>query len=366
MGIVFKDEMEMPVPKAIDLCEARDKFAFVDGSCVKTAFVTSDVLSTQWDRCNAVVLTWIMNSISSDVYMGLVYSVDVERYMEREFDAFTNLPTCTCDANKELDLHNKLMNLLVKTNTLGWIIASNANQYLIVSTVGMFDVIDISTLNITIGHPNGTLATISHVGNLKLTNSIVLYDVLVVPGYCVSTLSINKIIKDRRTRALEQETRDLDVEIKQIKVLKGRHNDLERSCTSWKGVASVRNRILVYPNSDEEDEEYSMSTMKCEIHVPTQGFTSQFFNQSQHTPKPPLDKEDSSLDKILDDLLIIGAENIRKMEHEVLNRCDDINDYEDNEQEDGELPDLPNFSATNEFASVCELKKTLMSTLLGN
>nr|GEV00713.1 hypothetical protein [Tanacetum cinerariifolium] len=35
-------------------------------------------------------------------------------------------------------------------------------------------------------------------------------------------------------------------------------------------------------------------------------------------------------------------------------RCDDITDYEDSDQEDGELPDLPTFSSTNEFASVCE------------
>ncbi|GKG27873.1 hypothetical protein Tco_0406200 [Tanacetum coccineum] len=100
-----------------------------------------------------------------------------------------------------------------------------------------------------------------------------------------------------------------------------------------------------------------MSTMKSEIQVPTQVFTSQFFNQSQDTPNPPLDKEDSTLDEILDDLFRIGAENIRKMEHEVLNRCDDITDYEDSDQEDGELPDLPIFSATNEFASVCEQVK---------
>ncbi|GKE10311.1 hypothetical protein Tco_1413862 [Tanacetum coccineum] len=84
------------------------------------------------------------------------------------------------------------------------------------------------------------------------------------------------------------------------------------------------------------------------------GFTSQLFNQSQHTPNPPLDKEDSSLDKILDDLFTIGAENIKKIEHKVPNRCDDITDYEDSDHEDGELPDLPTFSATNEFASICE------------
>ncbi|GKD78390.1 hypothetical protein Tco_1341011 [Tanacetum coccineum] len=58
------------------------------------------------------------------------------------------------------------------------IINSGANQHLTVSTVGMFDVIYIFNLNITVGHPNGTLATISHVGNLKFTNNVILYDAL--------------------------------------------------------------------------------------------------------------------------------------------------------------------------------------------
>ncbi|GJT16892.1 hypothetical protein Tco_0875598 [Tanacetum coccineum] len=79
-----------------------------------------------------------------------------------------------------------------------------------------------------------------------------------------------------------------------------------------------------------------------------------FFNQSQHTPKPPLDEEDSSLDKILDDLFRIRAENIKKIEREVPHRCDDITDYEDSDHDDGELPDLSTFSAINKFASVCE------------
>nr|GEU78352.1 putative Gag-polypeptide of LTR copia-type [Tanacetum cinerariifolium] len=57
--------------------QARNKYAFMDGSCVKSAYSASNVLFAQWDRCNDVVLTWIMNSVSVDVYMGLVYSVDV-------------------------------------------------------------------------------------------------------------------------------------------------------------------------------------------------------------------------------------------------------------------------------------------------
>ncbi|GJU91566.1 ribonuclease H-like domain-containing protein [Tanacetum coccineum] len=73
---------------------------------------------------------------------------------------------------------------------------SGANQHLTVSTVGMFNVMDINSLKITVGHPNETLATTSHVGNLKLSNNVILYDVLVVTGYCVILLSINKLIRD--------------------------------------------------------------------------------------------------------------------------------------------------------------------------
>ncbi|GKB84192.1 putative RNA-directed DNA polymerase [Tanacetum coccineum] len=344
--------------------QARNKFSFVDGTCLKSTYATSNVLSAQWDRCNAMVLTWIMNSVSHDVYMGLVYSDNCasvwkelqETYdkvdgsvvynllqkintvkqgssfvadyyhrlnsLWREFDALTKIRKCvcevqcTCDASKELSLHQQIMKLMqflmglddcyqpvrsalltrdplpdvknayntasreeshrgipessstsdaklnatsfvaktfnnnrrnfnTNNNTrgpfpnnnnnrgpnpnlnckncgkightidrcyeivgfpanfkrasnnngkqsfnanvdvnLGWIIDSGANQHLTVFNIGMINVIDVTSLNTTAGHPNGTLATISHVGNLKLTDNVILYDVLVVPGYC--------------------------------------------------------------------------------------------------------------------------------------------------------------------------------------
>ncbi|GKB11390.1 ribonuclease H-like domain-containing protein, partial [Tanacetum coccineum] len=88
--------------------------------------------------------------------------------------------------------------LVVKTITLGWIIDYGANQHLSVSTVGMYNVVDVTSLKIIVGHSNGTLATISHIGNLKLSKNVVLYDVLVVPRYCVSLLFVNKLIKDSK------------------------------------------------------------------------------------------------------------------------------------------------------------------------
>ncbi|GJT50511.1 ribonuclease H-like domain-containing protein [Tanacetum coccineum] len=407
--------------------QARNKFGFVDGSCLKDYYASSDVLSAKWDRYNAMVLTWIMNVVSQDVYMGLVYYDNVasvwkelnETYDKVDGSFVYNLVQkintvkhvctcdvkCSCDASKELLLHQQLMKLIqflmglddyyqsvrsalltwdpfpdvkdayttvsreesyrgipessgvteskmnatsfatksfknnrrnfnnnnntrgpvnnsisrgpnpnlvckncgmightiercfmligyppgfkkvsnpvkqssfkqnfnanidvkgndkqqpacntpssftadqmrkllnlitdtpsrnihtnmasrgtffngnvwfniklsryycansslvVKTITMGWIIDSRANQHLTVSTVGMYNVVDISSLKITIGHPNGTLATISHVRNLKISKNVILYDVLVVPVYCVSLLYVNKLIKDSK------------------------------------------------------------------------------------------------------------------------------------------------------------------------
>ncbi|GJV85544.1 ribonuclease H-like domain-containing protein [Tanacetum coccineum] len=336
---------------------ARNKYAFIDRSCVKSAYVTK--LESTYDKVDGSVIYNLLQKISSIKQGGSSIADYYHRLnsLWREFGALTKLPTCTCDANKELGLHNQLMKLMqflmglddcyesvrsalltrdplpevkdvyitvfreeshrgipessnvteskinatsfaakgyppgfkkvgnpikqsgfkqnfnsnsdvksnkkqqsfasqssayssfnpqqmrkllclindtlrtvhanmlgrasffngnvyfninftklysvnsklcMKTITMGWIIDPGANQYLILSTVGMFNIVDISNLKIIVGHPNGTLATVSHVGNLKLTCNVILYDVLVVPGYCVSMLSVNKLMKDNK------------------------------------------------------------------------------------------------------------------------------------------------------------------------
>ncbi|GJQ96406.1 ribonuclease H-like domain-containing protein [Tanacetum coccineum] len=109
--------------------------------------------------------------------------------------------------------------LSMTTITMGWIINSRANQYLIVSIAKMYNIMDIFELKIIIGHPNGTLATINHVGNLKLTNNVILYDILVVPGYCVSLLSVNKLIRDSKMFVGFDENKCYIQELKREKVL---------------------------------------------------------------------------------------------------------------------------------------------------
>nr|GEU67695.1 retrovirus-related Pol polyprotein from transposon TNT 1-94 [Tanacetum cinerariifolium] len=62
----------------------------------------------------------------------------------------------------------------------------------------MFNVIDISRLNLIVANPNGTLAKIQVVGNMRLTHKVVFSNVLVVPEYYVSLLSVHKLIKDSK------------------------------------------------------------------------------------------------------------------------------------------------------------------------
>nr|GFB43656.1 ribonuclease H-like domain-containing protein [Tanacetum cinerariifolium] len=64
------------------------------------------------------------------------------------------------------------------------------------STKDMFNIVDIASHMLTVGHPNGTLVKITTIGSLRLTSGIVLFDVFVVPEYNARLLSVNKMIKD--------------------------------------------------------------------------------------------------------------------------------------------------------------------------
>ncbi|GKF55786.1 putative transcription factor interactor and regulator CCHC(Zn) family protein, partial [Tanacetum coccineum] len=50
----------------------KNKLGFTDNTC-KTPAAT-DPLANQWDMCNSMVLTWILNSISPELYAGQIHS----------------------------------------------------------------------------------------------------------------------------------------------------------------------------------------------------------------------------------------------------------------------------------------------------
>ncbi|GKB99617.1 hypothetical protein Tco_0985754 [Tanacetum coccineum] len=49
--------------------------------------------------------------------------------------------------------------------------------------LNMFNLVEVSKLNMTVGHPNNIKAIVTHVGSLKLIDQIVIHDVLVVSRY---------------------------------------------------------------------------------------------------------------------------------------------------------------------------------------
>lgn len=50
----------------------RSKLGFIDGTCKRENYGTN--LVDLWERCNAIVLSWLMNCVSPDLLSGIVYS----------------------------------------------------------------------------------------------------------------------------------------------------------------------------------------------------------------------------------------------------------------------------------------------------
>ncbi|GKD72406.1 ribonuclease H-like domain-containing protein [Tanacetum coccineum] len=52
--------------------KGKNKIGFIDGSCRRSN--TNEVLGRQWDRVNVVVLGWILNSVSEELFLGQIFS----------------------------------------------------------------------------------------------------------------------------------------------------------------------------------------------------------------------------------------------------------------------------------------------------
>ncbi|GJU90604.1 ribonuclease H-like domain-containing protein [Tanacetum coccineum] len=99
---------------------------------------------------------------------------------------------------------------LIKDNKVGKNMQANmagANQHMTYTDKELDNVLDISHLKIKVGHPNGTEAYISKIGNLRLSNGLTLYDVMVIPEYCVTLISVHKLVKENKVIVAFDENR---------------------------------------------------------------------------------------------------------------------------------------------------------------
>nr|GEY33895.1 hypothetical protein [Tanacetum cinerariifolium] len=107
----------------------------------------------------------------------------------------------TRNSNSLVSLSNeqlsRLMGLLNNSGVSFANLNGTANQHMTVSAKILINVVDISDLGLTVGHPNGNQALITKIVDLKINNEITLYDVLVVLEYTVSLLSVRKIARDK-------------------------------------------------------------------------------------------------------------------------------------------------------------------------
>ncbi|GJZ13005.1 ribonuclease H-like domain-containing protein [Tanacetum coccineum] len=60
---------------------------------------------------------------------------------------------------------------------------ARASQHIIYCATFLYDIIDVTHLNLTVSRPNETIEQVKQLGNIKLRNNLILKDVLVVPGY---------------------------------------------------------------------------------------------------------------------------------------------------------------------------------------
>lgn len=89
----------------------RNKLGLIDGKCRKEGFGPN--LVDLWERCNAIVLSWIMNCVSKELLSGIVYSsdaCDVWRDLKERFDK--------ADGSRIFQLHREIVTANQGTSTI--------------------------------------------------------------------------------------------------------------------------------------------------------------------------------------------------------------------------------------------------------
>ncbi|GJY99742.1 hypothetical protein Tco_0517172 [Tanacetum coccineum] len=146
------------------------------------------------------------------------------------------------------------------------------------------NVLDISHLKIKVGHPNGTEAFISKIGNLKLSNGLVLYDVLVIPEYYVTLISVHKLVKENKIIVTFDESicyflnQDLN-----LKNVMGTGNQCEGFSHPAEPVLNVLKESLQIDNKDQNVycENFQRAKQTREL-FPLSDHTSKFLGDLVH------------------------------------------------------------------------------------
>ncbi|GJW57466.1 ribonuclease H-like domain-containing protein, partial [Tanacetum coccineum] len=131
--------------------------------------------------------------------MGVLHVTSNNTTVDPQSNNFNSNATSKSPVSLSNEQLTRLMNLL-NENGVSFANAnmSGANQHMTVSAKFLINVVANSNLGLIVGHPNGTQTYITKIVDLKLNNNITLYDVLVVPEYTISLLSVHELSRDNK------------------------------------------------------------------------------------------------------------------------------------------------------------------------
>ncbi|XP_075074911.1 uncharacterized protein LOC142162450 [Nicotiana tabacum] len=69
----------------------KNKIGFIDGSCARETYIADSFRLHLWERCNAIVQSWIMSSVAQELRKGIVYSSNVQKVWEALKERFDNV-----------------------------------------------------------------------------------------------------------------------------------------------------------------------------------------------------------------------------------------------------------------------------------
>ncbi|XP_071741029.1 uncharacterized protein [Rutidosis leptorrhynchoides] len=89
----------------------KNKLGFINGSLQRHA--TDVTLQNQWDRCNNVVLSWILGSISDELYSGQIFSTNATHVWNELKETYDKI-----DGSVIYNLHHKMNSIKQNDSSL--------------------------------------------------------------------------------------------------------------------------------------------------------------------------------------------------------------------------------------------------------
>ena len=89
----------------------RNKLGFIDGSCRKELYGPN--LTNLWERCNAIVLSWIMNCVSKELLGGIVYSTNAAAVWKDLCERYDKI-----DGSRIFQLHKEIATISHGTSSI--------------------------------------------------------------------------------------------------------------------------------------------------------------------------------------------------------------------------------------------------------